>query len=134
MKTTVKFVKTEYSCKDRVVTASVLAEANINDIKYQEYVTGIPEIYKMLEKKMDKYGRILFYAKASVKCHESDTFDYEHGRRLAYTKAQANIFGQVEQFYDNISAVVDKIFKPYISNCYWTKQSCNKHFEDLKNK
>lgn len=54
-----------------------------------------------------------FKVRAVAKCHDTDLFDYEVGRRIAESRAKYKAFGIAERFYKRVyKHYRDKVLKP----------------------
>ena len=62
---------------------------------------------------------------------ETDTFDYETGRRISNTKAQAKIFGIACLFFNDIEERITTDLLRCSCNCAVSEWQCYDHVDEL---
>lgn len=132
MKTTVKYHDVKYfeeTVNDvKVVRCVLSAEVQLNRVKYIEHMLEAHDVKAYLKKRtrLDN-GNVLISASAIAKCNPSDEYNFEIGRRIAYTRAQEKAFVEASIIYDTIvSRMFTDIYNTTV-NCLGSASACFSH-------
>lgn len=131
MKTTVEYKRVSYSNDTKTVKCDLVFAVQINRVQNIENLLRIPAVYSYVSKFADKHGNILMHTFGSATCNIADKFDYETGRRLAFTKAQRNAFNITTEFYDEIIRRATTDILHTSDNCVISSMKCEAHIMDL---
>jgi hypothetical protein len=134
MKTTIKTISAKYTQEGRNVTCDLVSEIQFMNVKNMDVFVQIPEVYAYLSKVVDSRGKYIVHTRGVAKCMETDTFDYETGRRIANTKAQAKIFGIACLFFNDIEERITADLLRCSCNCAVSEWQCYDHVEELSDR
>jgi hypothetical protein len=131
MKTTVKTISVKYTQEGNNVICDLVSEIQFMNVKNMELFVEIPEVYAYLSKLVDSRGKYIVHTRGVAKCMETDTFDYETGRRISNTKAQAKIFGIACLFFNDIEERITTDLLRCSCNCAVSEWQCYDHVDEL---
>lgn len=132
MKTTVKYHDVKYfeeTVNDvKVVRCVLSAEVQLNRVKYIEHMLEAHDVKAYLKKRTRlANGNVLITASAIAKCNPTDEYNFEIGRRIAYTRAQEKAFIEAATIYDTIvSRMFTDIYNTTV-NCLGSASACYSH-------
>lgn len=131
MKTTVKTISVKYTQEGNNVICDLVSEIQFMKVKNMDLFVEIPEVYAYLSKLVDSRGKYIVHTRGVAKCMETDTFDYDTGRRIANTKAQAKIFGIACLFFNDIEERITADLLRCSCNCAVSEWQCYDHVDEL---
>jgi hypothetical protein len=136
MKTTVKYSNVKYTESTRedgckVIRCDLLAEANVWNVKNGNLMIQPDDVWSLIKNRRNKDGNILFHCVGEAVCCPDDTYDFEVGRRLAYTRAQANAFKEAARLYAEIGRRFIEDLDNTINNCMRSAVSCDFHTYEI---
>jgi hypothetical protein len=131
MKTTVKTISVKYTQEGNNVICDLVSEIQFMNVKNMELFVEIPEVYAYISKLVDSRGKYIVHTRGVAKCMETDTFDYETGRRISNTKAQAKIFGIACLFFNDIEERITTDLLRCSCNCAVSEWQCYDHVDAL---
>jgi hypothetical protein len=131
MKTTVKTISVKYTQEGNNVICDLVSEIQFMNVKNMDLFVEIPEVYAYLSKLVDSRGKYIVHTRGVAKCMETDTFDYETGRRISNTKAQAKIFGIACLFFNDIEERITTDLLRCSCNCAVSEWQCYDHVDAL---
>lgn len=128
-KTTVDFIRTEVSLGEKDGEVVVKSVAKINFSKLG--IDGWYDVYQKRFPWITKKGT--FEVTGRAVCGD-EPFDFEKGKRIAETRAQAKAYNIASRVYDMIFKELDllaKYAKFYSSNCKSCEESAANHINEL---
>lgn len=131
MKTTVDYKSVKYTQEGNTIICDLISEIRYDKIKHMEFFMDIPDVYSYIKKIADSKGNIVLHTRGVAKCLPTDTFDYETGRRIAYTRAQAEVFAKATGIYDEIMRRLEIDIYATSLNCYLASIKCSQHIVEL---
>lgn len=131
MKTTVKTISVKYTQEGRNVICDLVSEIQYMKVQNMELFAEIPEVYSYISSVVDSRGKYIVHTRGVAKCLETDEFDYETGRRIANTKAQAKIFSIACLFFSEIEDRAVKDLSRCSCNCAVSEWECYDHIDEL---
>lgn len=131
MKTTVKTISVKYTQEGNTVTCDLLSEVQFMNVKNMEVFLDIPEVYAYVSSLVDSKGRYVVHTRGTARCLETDEFNYETGRRIAHTKAQAKIFKVATMFFAEINDRATQDLMRCECNCVASEWQCYDHIDVL---
>ena len=131
MKKTVKTISVKYTQEGNNVICDLVSEIQFMKVKNMDLFVEIPEVYAYLSKLVDSRGKYIVHTRGVAKCMETDTFDYDTGRRIANTKAQAKIFGIACLFFNDIEERITADLLRCSCNCAVSEWQCYDHVDEL---
>ena len=131
MKTTVKTINAKYSQDGNTVTCDLLSEIQFMNVTNMGVFLSIPEVYSYVSGLVDSKGRYVVHTRGKAKCIETDEFNYETGRRIALTKAQAKVFKIANEFFETITNKVTQDILRCKYNCKASEWQCYDHVDKL---
>ena len=131
MKTTVDYKSVKYTQDGNTVICDLVSEVRYDKVKHMEFFIDIPDVYAYIKKIADSKGNIVLHTRGVAKCLPTDTFDFETGRRIAYTRAQSEVFYKAADIYDEIIRRLEIDIDSVAINCYFAGHKCSQHIDDL---
>ena len=134
MKTTVKTISVKYTQEGNNVICDLVSEIQFMNVKNMELFVEIPEVYAYISSLVDSRGRYIVHTRGVAKCMETDEFNYETGRRISNTKAQAKIFGIACLFFSEIENRAVQDLSRCSCNCAVSEWECYSHIDMLSDR
>jgi len=135
MKTTVKYSKVNYTEfeKDGLkgIYCDLVAEIQPYNIRDGWRIMGSDSVYPVIKRRVNKDGNIVIHTRGKAVCMPTDTFDYEVGRRLAYTRAQKAAFNMAAQIYSDMFVRFAEDLHNVIENCISSAVGCDFHTYEI---
>lgn len=131
MKTTVKTVSVKYTQEGNNVICDLVSEVQFMKVKNMPVLLNIPEVLSYISTLLDSKGRYVVHTRGIARCLETDEFNYETGRRIAHTKAQAKIFSIASRFFSEIDNRVTQDLMRCECNCASSEWQCYDHIDEL---
>lgn len=135
MKTTLKYSKVNYSEfeKDGLkgIHCDLVAEIQPYNIKDGWRIMGSDSVWPVIKKRQNKAGNIVIHTRGTAVCLPTDTYDFEIGRRLAYTRAQQAAFNQAARIYAEMLSRFTDDFADVINNCVSSAVGCDFHTYEI---
>lgn len=131
MKTTVEYLNVKYSQEGNTITCDLVSELRYDKVKNMEFFVQMPDVDAYILKNADSRGRVIVHTRGVAKCLPTDTFDYETGRRIAYTRAQEKVFYKASDFYDEILRRANIDMEGIAINNIMAAHKCSQHINDL---
>lgn len=131
MKTTVKTISVKYTQEGNTVTCDLLSEVQFMNVKNMDVFLDIPEVYAYVSSLVDSKGRYVVHTRGTARCLETDEFNYETGRRIAHTKAQAKIFKITSMFFAEVNDRATQDLMRCECNCVASEWQCYDHIDVL---
>lgn len=136
MKTTVKYSKvnyTEFEKEDGLkgIYCDLVAEIQPYNIRDGWRLMASDSVYPVIKRRVNKDGNIVIHTRGKAVCLPTDTFDYEVGRRLAYTRAQRAAFNMAAQIYSEMFVRFAEDFHNVIENCISSAVGCDFHTYEI---
>ena len=131
MKTTVKTISVKYTQEGNTVTCDLLSEVQFMNVKNMDVFLDIPEVYAYVSSLVDSKGRYVVHTRGTARCLETDEFNYETGRRIAHTKAQAKIFKVATMFFAEINDRATQDLMRCECDCAVSEWKCYDHIDEL---
>jgi hypothetical protein len=136
MKTTVKYTNVKYTesvredgCK--VIRCDLLAEVDFCKVNHGYLIFNVDDVYSTVKKRLNKNNDVVFHCTGTAVCSPADTYDFEIGRRLAYTRAQSIAFKKAaEMYYEAGRRFIDDLNNT-VENCMRTAMGCDFHTYEI---
>ena len=143
-RTRVKYLNTTYVVDKNTVSCDLYFTIQFSKTRSMNFV--LPRIVNICTKYnivgdnsyIDEDENIIFQPvfkySASATCHKSDKFNFDVGKRLAQTKAQAKAFNVAHKVYDEIRDIVLRIneeVSELMDNCNIAYNNCLDHVDEL---
>lgn len=136
MKTTVKYLNVDF--KEVVenginkVICTLTSEIQSNRVKYFNLIDAAFDVKTLKRKyKRAENGNVIIETTGVAKCNPDDKYNFEVGRRLAYTRAQSRAFERAVIFYDEVHRRFLADLNNTISNCLTSSVGCDYHTYEL---
>ena len=122
MKTTVKYSKENYRevvLEDgrKQIICDLVAEIKLFNIRNFEWLANDEMVYAFLKGKINKNGNYVMHTRGIATCAPSDEYNYETGRRIAFTRAQREAF-------NNAGNIITEITRRFIDDLQNTAENC----------
>lgn len=135
MKTTVKYSKVNYSEfeKDGLkgIQCDLVAEIQPYNIKDGWRVMASDAVWPVIKRYQNKSGNLVIHTRGTAVCLPTDTYDYEVGRRLAYTRAQKVAFRKAAAIYAEMFDRFAEDFSNVVNNCMSSAVGCEYHTYEI---
>ena len=122
MKTTVKYSKESYrevTLEDgrKQIICDLVAEIKLFNIRNFEWLVNDEMVYAFLKGKLNKNGNYVIHTRGIATCAPSDEYNYETGRRIAFTRAQREAF-------NTAAGVISEVARRFVDDLQNTAENC----------
>lgn len=122
MKTTVKYSKESYrevTLEDgrKQIICDLVAEIKLFNIRNFEWLVNDEMVYAFLKGKLNKNGNYVIHTRGIATCAPSDEYNYEAGRRIAFTRAQREAF-------NTAAGVISEVARRFVDDLQNTAENC----------
>lgn len=132
MKTTVKYSKESYrevTLEDgrKQIICDLVAEIKLFNIRNFEWLVNDEMVYAFLKGKLNKNGNYVIHTRGIATCAPSDEYNYETGRRIAFTRAQREAFNTAAGVISEVSRRFVDDLQNTAENCFMAADDCLFH-------
>lgn len=131
MKTTVEYKSVKITKDGRTMTCDLVSEIKLDSVPNMEYYKQIPEVAAYIKKISDARGKVILHTRGTTTCLDTDKFDYDIGKNIAYTKAQSQVFRKAAEIYYEITNRVAHELDAISFNADAAAVKCDLHAAEL---